>query len=274
MHRHELRGDRAVAGTGVVGRHPPERRTQPGNAATQCRLPDRAAEIGPLRQRSDAGRHRHRPAASRATACSSGIPWVDGLAVELVVGEPAPGEFRCVAAANRNRAGPAQVGHRGAVMFGDHIGKGGDPARRGAALVIGIDLCRERNTVQRPDFVAFGQCTVGALGGPACFVGQGFDDRVQPRIDGFEPRQAGLDCLLARHRACADRLRQPNRIPTPKLVRHRDSQLSRIDHVLYQQSHRWRQWSAAGEFLAQDFELQPALLGRGELAAAARRARR
>jgi hypothetical protein len=113
-------------------------------------MPDRSAKVGSLRERAHPGCDCDRCTPARSTARACAIPWVDGFAMELVVREPAPGEFRGVRAPDHDRPGTAQVGDRRAVFLGNQVSESGNAIRGRTAFLIGVDLGGDGNASSGP----------------------------------------------------------------------------------------------------------------------------
>ena len=220
MHGHELRRDRSVAGRGIVGRHPPQCGPQSCNSAAQGRMPDRSAKVGSLRERAHPGCDCDRCTPARSTARACAIPWIDGFAMELVVREPAPGEFRGVRAPDHDRPGTAQVGNRRAVLLGNQVSESGNAIRGRTAFLIGVDLGGDGNAEQRTGWAILCQIPICRVGKGQCLVSERLHDGIHPWIDRLQPRKTRRNSLPARHGACANCVRQSRRIPLPQLVCH------------------------------------------------------
>ena len=154
----------AIARARIVGRHPAGCRTKPSHAAAQGRMTDRSAKIASLAERTDAGGDRHRCAAARPAAGALAIPRIDRFTEQLIVSEPAPGEFRGVRSADHDRAGAAQICDRRTVIFRYQAGKCSNAVGGRATRLVGIDLGRDWNAVQRPCDGALRQFVIRAIG--------------------------------------------------------------------------------------------------------------
>src|SRR5262245_6634766 len=183
-------------------------------------MADRPSEIASLSERAHAGGDRHCCAATRPAAGPLPIPWIDGFTIQLVISEPAPGEFRRVGPPNHDRACPAQVGDRRTIFLGNQVDEACNAVCRCAAFLIGVDLGRERNAVQRTGGPAPRQFTICFLSKRQRLISQNLNDCIQLWIDRFNSRKAGRNDLSARYGTGPHRMRQPLRIPAPQIVRH------------------------------------------------------
>ncbi|GCC49206.1 hypothetical protein chiPu_0033336, partial [Chiloscyllium punctatum] len=155
LHRHHLRGDRPIAGRGRIERRYATRgRAQAGDAAGVSRIADRAAEIIAMRDRAHAGSNRRRGAAAGAARCQPAAPRIVGRAVQIVVGEPAVRERRCVGAADDDGAGLAEIRDHRAVLGGDDVAERCDAIGGGVTALIDIDLDRDRHAMQHAELRA------------------------------------------------------------------------------------------------------------------------
>ena len=102
-----------------------------------------------MRDMSDAGRDRSPRAAGRAARRDAGIARVLGVAMHEIGGEPAIGKRRAIGAAEDDGAGLAQIVDHRAVGFGDDVALQLQPVGGGKALLVDIDLYRNRHARQR-----------------------------------------------------------------------------------------------------------------------------
>src|SRR5262249_48768642 len=131
VHCHQLRSNWTVPRARIVGRYASQGRTQSGNAAAERGMPDRSAEVRAVSKRADAARERTASPPARPAAGNCATPGIYRLAVEIIVGKPAPRKLRRVGPADDDRTGPSQIRNRWAVFLRDQIGESHDaPARR------------------------------------------------------------------------------------------------------------------------------------------------
>ena len=89
------------------------------------------------------------------------------------------------------------------------------------AALIGVDLDRYGDAVQRAERLAAAHLLVGFAGSSERLVSECLDDGVDARVDGGETIERRRDGLPRRDRAGADRLRQIGGVPLPELSLHR-----------------------------------------------------
>ena len=219
MHRDDLRRERPIAARRrVVRRNAAGRRLEADYTAGISGIAHRASAVAAMRQRTDAGRHRHRAATGRAARRHATIPRTIGRAVQRIIREPAHRQLRHVGAADDDRTGAAQIGDHRAVVRRNHIPERGNAVRGGAPTLVDIAFHRHRYAVQRRQGFTGSDAPIGGIGLAQRLVGQHDRHRIERRIDGREPVECSLHHLA--HRDVAPRHRGGGfvRAPTPILV--------------------------------------------------------
>ena len=141
-------GPMSVRQSRVERRNPPHRRPQAMHAAGIGRIADRARDIGAVGDMPDAGRDRGARTTGGAARRDGGIARVPGVAMDQIGGEPAIGKCRAVGPSENHRAGLAQIVDHRTVGLGDHVTLQLEAIGGGKALLVDIDLDRDRHPGQ------------------------------------------------------------------------------------------------------------------------------
>ena len=176
-------------------RHAAERGLETVDAAERGRDPDRAPRVGPERHRADTAGDRRRGAAARAARRQGRIPRIARDAEERVLGERLVAEFGGVGLAEEHRAGRLQAADRERVVFRHEVlEESRSSGGRETACRQDI-LDRHRDAVERTDGLALHDRDLRLAGGRTRGVSGDEAERVDPRVDGVEPRQHGIEHL-------------------------------------------------------------------------------
>ncbi len=162
---HQLEGQRPLRlRAGSVGGDASQRGPQSRYAAGVARVPQRSPQVAPLRNGSDAQRHRGRPASGGTAGGHALVPGIVGHAPQGVVGEPAQAELRGVGASDHDRPGARQIRHHGRVLVGHVLPIGRDAVGVGQPGLVHVVLDGDGHATQR---------TEGAGGGVGGCIGCG-----------------------------------------------------------------------------------------------------
>ena len=159
LDRHHRHPRRALLGsTRVEIGNSTDRWAQAIDAGAIGRIAHRACDVVAMRDRPHARGDRRRRAAAGAAGGVVARPGVERAAMQVVVGEPAKRESRCVGTAEDHRTGAPQVGDDRAVVGRDRIAQRHEAVGGRAAALVDVDLGRHRHAVQYAERVTPGDC--------------------------------------------------------------------------------------------------------------------
>lgn len=194
------------------------RRPDADDTARVGGVADRSTDVVAVSDRQHAAGDRRACAAARPPRRAAGIPGVERAPVEIVVGEPAVGERRGVAASHEDGPGLAEFLHVRAVDFGDIVLERHHAVGSGVSGLVAVDLDRGRNAMKGSQLLPVGDGAVRRVSRVEGLIGRHFDEGVQLRVDFFDARQARLYRLTRRDLSRPDAGCQLDRRTAPELV--------------------------------------------------------
>ena len=190
-HRAGLADDRALADGQAVGamiRRPAGGRPDRRDAAEGRGNAQRSADVVAEPERRGARRDQRGLAAAAAAARSLDVPRIVGAPVERIVALGEDQKLRDVALGERNGAGGAQRRHMRIVPALDRGAPRRQPERRRRAGKVEAFLDRDREPGERPGFFPPRDRRIDLRRALARALGKIHGDRVEPAVDGGEPR--------------------------------------------------------------------------------------
>ena len=191
-------------------RHAPARGLDPRDAAQVRGLADRVAAVAADVERRAAGGDDRRRATAAAAGRAAQVVRVRGPAVHVVVGLVGPRELGGVRLAHEDPARRTEPRDHRRVAVGDAVAPADGAGGRDDAGRVHRVLDRERDAVERAGRVTPREGRVGRPG-PVAGVGGQPDHRVDVRVDGLDPGEAGVDGLERRDLPFANGRREPGR---------------------------------------------------------------
>ena len=201
-------------------RHPARRRPQPEHVAEARRVAQRATHVAAVGERPHAGRERDGGAAAAPAAGPGGVVGVAGRP-EQPVGRLRPGpELRHVGLAHPDAAGHPHPRREHRVLGRHHLRVDRRPPRRAHPGGRQQVLVRHRQPVQQPYRTRAQHVRVELVGAAPGRVVVAGHQRVEHRVDGVGPVEAGVEQLSGRQ------------LPAPEQAgeRHGGQQAEIVDH--------------------------------------------
>ena len=182
-----------------------EARLEAEHAAAVRRDAHGAADVGAHLEAGEPCCDRRRRATRRPARGAGDVPWVVGLAEEIVEGLEVTRPTRHVRLAEHDRPRRLQARHRGRVGGGYVVGQFGRTAGGADPLDLDRVLDRDRQPVERAHRVAPGERGVGRVGEHPGPLDVERHRRIDRRVQALDPGEIPVEQLPARHLLVAHR---------------------------------------------------------------------